>query len=217
MARRKLSERQGTAFIFSTMKKIEFEKWNASIRKNVGREYGFRQSAYINYVSLSGYFFCLSPSLFNCVRLKVKPLYVDDLWWQILGISDVRMTMSLRGTGGLVLQGQELAAYETITGDWLCYDEESLKEIWHNVFRSAFQEIQDFLEKNPKVDAFIPDETRIMDRDRLFYLMTLLHQGQSEEVLAIIDEAKRNHYISPNRFNSEDGYSYIRRWCEKNK
>lgn len=213
----KASGRRGTAFIFFAMKKIEFEKWNASIRKNVGREYGFRQSAYINYVSLSGYFFCLSPSSPNCVRLEVKPLYVDDLWWQILGISDVRMTMSLRGTGGLVLQGQELVAYEAITGDWQCYDEESLKETWHNVFRSAFQEIQAFLEKNPKVDAFIPDETRIMDRDRFFYLMTLLHQGRSKEALAIIDEAERNHYISLNKFNSEDGYSYIRRWCEKNK
>lgn len=32
------------------MKKADFEKWNASIRKNVGREYGFRQSSYINYI-----------------------------------------------------------------------------------------------------------------------------------------------------------------------
>ena len=51
------------------MKKADFEKWNASIRKNVGREYGFRQSSYINYIVLSGYFFCLSPTHFNRVRM----------------------------------------------------------------------------------------------------------------------------------------------------
>lgn len=198
------------------MKKADFEKWNASIRKNVGREYGFRQSSYINYIVLSGYFFCLSPTHFNGVCLEVKPLYVDDLWWQILGISEVRMPMSLRGTGALALQAQELASYEAVTSDWRCVDEETLKGVWCRVFGDAFQKIQSFLEKNPEAEFFVPDEARIMDRDRLFYLMTLLHRGRLEEVVTILDEAKRNGHICSNQINSQDSYAYIRQWCEKN-
>ena len=76
-------------------------------------------------------------------------------------------------------------------------------------------DIAAFLEKNPEAEFFVPDEARIMDRDRLFYLMTLLYRGRLEEVVTILDEAKRNGHICSNQINSQDSYAYIRQWCEK--
>ena len=60
----------------------EYQKMIADARRSVSRKYGFRQSSYVNFKVESGYFFCLY-FLTGDVRLTVKPMYADDLWWNI--------------------------------------------------------------------------------------------------------------------------------------
>lgn len=57
--------------------------------------------------SLSRYF------LTGDVRLTVKPMYADDLWWNIWDASDNKNEpLSLRGTGAYSLSGQILTSDE---------------------------------------------------------------------------------------------------------
>lgn len=65
----------------------EYLKIVADARRSVSRKYGFRQSSYINFKIEEGYFFCLY-FLNNEVRLTVKPMYADELWWDIWGASE---------------------------------------------------------------------------------------------------------------------------------
>ena len=93
------------------MNNREYQKMIADVRRGVSRKYGFRQSSYVNFKVEDGYFFCLY--FLNDVRLMVKPMYADDLWWEIWDAAEnISEPLSLRGTGAYSLSGQVLATYE---------------------------------------------------------------------------------------------------------
>lgn len=88
------------------MNSKEYHKMVADARRGVSRKYGFRQSSYINFKVEGGYFFCLYFHT-NEAKLIVKPMYADDLWWDIWDASENKMEpLSLRGTGAYSLSGK---------------------------------------------------------------------------------------------------------------
>lgn len=191
----------------------EYRKIVADVRRSVSRKYGFRQSSYINFKVDGGYFFCLS-FLTDEARLTVKPMYADDLWWDIWDASENKKEpMSLRGTGAYSLSGQVLASYEIAKTT----DEGELTNTFNKIFQDANTEITRFLAENPDADIFYPDESKMdHDPDRLLYLMALIHNGKEEYALAIIKEARKNKHrciFQSGMFS--DSYTYIRRWCNR--
>lgn len=188
----------------------EYQKIVADARRDVSRKYGFRQSSYINFKVEDGYFFCLY--FLNDVRLTVKPMYADDLWWDIWDAAENKSeSLSLRGTGAYSLSGQVLATYEIKE----TADRSELDRQFEQIFQDATIEVSKFIAYKPDADTFYPDESKMdHDPDRLLYLMALIHNGKNEEVLAIIREARRNKHSC--MFQSgmfSDSYTYIRRWC----
>ena len=142
------------------MKSKQIQKIAADVRRSVSRKYGFRQSSSLNFKVDSGYFFCLS-FLTDEARLTVKPLYADDLWWDIWDASENKKEpMSLRGTGVYSLSGQVLATYD-IKGTT---DKSKLENQFEQVFNDATAAITMFIADNPDADLFYPDESK-MDHD----------------------------------------------------
>ena len=191
----------------------EYRKIVADARRSVSRKYGFRQSSYINFKIEGGYFFCLF-FLTGETRLTVKPLYADDLWWDIWGATENKKEpLSLRGIGAYTLSGQVLASYEIAKTT----DEGELTNTFNKIFQDANTEITRFLAENPDADIFYPDESKMdHDPDRLLYLMALIHNGKEEDALAIIKEARKNKHrciFQSGMFS--DSYTYIRRWCNR--
>lgn len=189
----------------------EYNKMIADVRRSVSRKYGFRQSSYINFKVESGYFFCLY-FMTGDVRLTVKPMYADDLWWNIWDASDNKKEpLSLRGTGAYSLSGQVLSSDEIA----IVTDKSKLTDIIEGIFKNATDAISKFIIANPDADTFFPDESKMdHDPDRLLYLMALIHNGKEEEALAIIKEARKHKHRC--EFHSgmfSDSYTYIRRWC----
>lgn len=91
------------------MKRGELRKLSDSARRKVSRNFGFRQSGYINWIVKDGYFFCLQHLGFANVFLDVKPMYADDLWWDIFNLSEnKKCPISLRGTGAFISMLQNL-------------------------------------------------------------------------------------------------------------
>lgn len=184
---------------------------SADARRSVSRRYGFRQSSYINFKVEDGYFFCLYFGA-DEVRLTVKPMYADDLWWDIWDASENKKEpLSLRGTGAYSISGQVLSLYaiaETTGSD-------ELANTFNRIFRDASMVITGFLTENPDADIFYPDESKMdYDPDRLLFLMALIHNGKEEDALAVIKEARKNKHRC--KFQSgmfSDSYTYIRRWC----
>ena len=191
----------------------EYRKIIADARRSVSRKYGFRQSSYINFKVEGGYFFCLF-FLTGEARLTVKPLYADDLWWDIWGATENKKEpLSLRGIGAYTLSGQVLASYEIRNTT----DKSKLENQFEQLFNGATAEITKFIADNPDADTFYPDESKMdHDPDRLLYLMALIHNGKEEEALSIIKEARKNKHrciFQSGMFS--DSYTYIRRWCNR--
>lgn len=191
----------------------EYNKMIADVRRSVSRKYGFRQSSYVNFKVESGYFFCLY-FLTGDVRLTVKPMYADDLWWNIWDASDNKNEpLSLRGTGAYFLSGQILTSDEITK----VADKGELTNIIDGMFKNATDAISKFIIANPNADTFFPDESKMYyDTDRLLYLMALIHNGKEEDALAIIKEARKNKHrciFQSGMFS--DSYTYIRRWCNR--
>lgn len=191
----------------------EYNKMIADVRRGVSRKYGFRQSSYVNFKVESGYFFCLY-FLTGDVRLTVKPMYADDLWWNIWDASDNKNEpLSLRGTGAYSLSGQILTSDEITK----VADKGELTNIIDGMFKNATDAISKFIIANPNADTFFPDESKMdYDPDRLLYLMALIHNGKEEDALAIIKEARKNKHrciFQSGMFS--DSYTYIRRWCNR--
>ena len=187
----------------------EYQKMRADARRGVSRKNGFRQSSYINFKVEDGYFFCLY--FLTDVRLTVKPMYADDLWWDIWESTENKNEpLSLRGTGAYSLSGQILATYEIKDTT----DRSELESLFEQVFHNATAEIKKFIADNPDADHFYPDESKMdYDPDRLLYLMALIHNGRKEDVLAIIKDARKNKHRC--MFHSgmfSDSYTYIKRW-----
>ena len=191
----------------------EYHKMVADARRSISRKYGFRQSSYINFTVESGYFFCLY-FMTGDVRLTVKPMYADDLWWNIWDASDNKKEpLSLRGIGAYSLSGQVLSSYEITK----VAAKSELIDIIEGIFQNAKDAISKFLTANPDANTFFPDESKMdHDPDRLLYLMALIHNGKEEDALAIIKEARKNKHrciFQSGLFS--DSYTYIRRWCNR--
>ena len=185
----------------------------ADVRRRVSRKYGFRQSSYINFKVVDGYFFCLY-FLAGEAQLNVKPMYADDLWWEIWDANENKKEpLSLRGTGAFSLSGQVLSSYNILE----VTDERNFTDIIEGVFQNVTDAISKFLTANPNASTFFPDESKMdSDPDRLLYLMALIHNGKKEEVLKIINEARKNKHrcvFQSGMFS--DSYTYIRRWCKR--
>lgn len=194
----------------------ELQKMIDTTRRDIGREHGFRQSSYINFKVENGYFFCLYFSL-EKARLEVKPMYADDLWWEIWEAKEnKREPLSLRGKGTYALSGQVLTDI-AVFGDRHDFDNIDIRQFYERVFNEANTEIERFLLLNPDADSFVPDESRMYhDPDRLLYLMALVHSGNNQEVLSIIKEARQNKHRCEFRSGLfEDSYTHIRRWCKR--
>lgn len=190
----------------------EYNKITADVRRNTSRKYGFRQSSYINFKAEGGYYFCMY-FLTDEVRLTVKPMYTDELWWKIWDASENnKKPLSLRGTGAYSLSGQVLASFEILQ----TIDRSKLADCFERVFQDATAVISKFLTDNPNADIFYPDESKMdHDPDRLLYLIALVHNNRENEVLEIIEEARKNKHSCMFRSGMfGDSYTYIRRWCK---
>lgn len=198
------------------MTRKELKKKIADERRKQGRKYGFRQSAYINFKVESGYFFCIYNFSGN-IKLTVKPMYADDLWWEIWGAEDNKNEpLSLRGTGAFSLSGQVLETYNVIEPD-SDFEPEQLAQEFDRLFENVNSRIAEFLSQNPDADKFYPDEDKMyFDPDRLLYLIALIHNGRECEVVEIIKQARQNKHKCVFRSGlMSDSYTFILRWCKR--
>ena len=201
------------------MTRKEFQKIDDAARKTVAKKYGWRQSGYLNWKVEKDYYFSFLHLQPKDASLEVKPLYFDDLWWEISGMFEniKKPPMSLRGWSCYAISSQEIARYDVIVNDPDCYTVDTMEELWNGVFEKVSSDIHQFLKDYPDANTFFPDKSRVkaIDQDRLDYIMALLHNNRSEEVMSIIAEAKSENHICSFRGSKGDSYDYILEWCER--
>ena len=135
-----------------------FEKIEKAYRKQISKKYGWKQSDYINWKIISDYYFCLYHLSLENAYIEVKPLFVDDLWWDIFEMSENKHApKSLRGLGAFVVSGVKLKEYCVFDSKRISnYSEDEIEGIWDDLFREIEQDVADFLKKNPVPESFSP-------------------------------------------------------------
>ena len=208
----------------------ELNKKDTLIRKNVSKKFGWKQSSYINWKVKAGYYFYLEH--LNCyseATLYVKPLYIDDLWWDVFEMSsNKKEPMSLRGNGTFSLDGVKIlktpdlfdiraeeSEYELEKIQK--YSDEAIEKIWDDVFQQFDDEVRRFLKENPDPDSYFPGEEHCHG---YYALITYLYAGDKQKVLDKIAEFR----ATPGRIRSpmkrsfddgktRDGLDFIEAWC----
>lgn len=203
------------------MTQRELDKISNAARRSAAKALGWKQRDYINWRVEQGYFFCLLD--LNPARLEVKPLYADDLWWDIFEMPENKSEpMSLRGNGAFSLEGITINTYDEMVVDEAT-DAEYLEAYWKAAIEKAHHDMQQFIHDNPDAEAYIPeievDETRDCTI-ALVRLMALIHNGREDEAVEFIKRVKKKGgrcmYHSGFLVDS-DGFGYILDWCRKRK
>jgi TPR repeat protein len=208
------------------------EKKDTLCRRIVSKKYGWKQHSFINWKVEGGYYFYLKH--LNCyseATLYVKPLYIDDLWWDIFEISsNKKEPMSLRGNGTFSLDGVRILEtpdlFDIRTNEREAeyelekiqkYSDEEIEKIWDKVFRQFDDEIKRFIKENPDPDSYFPEEEKCYE---YYTLITYLHAGDRQKVLDKIVEFRATPNQMKTRFawsyddgSSRDGLDFIEAWC----
>ena len=195
----------------------EFTKGINNYRKIVGNQFGYKKSGYVSYKIVNGYFFYILHLVDASVDLKVKPLYADDLWWDIFQMPECKKPLSLRGNGAFALSGELIGEYQTFVDGWKNYQEQDFEIIWTLVFNKIEAEIENFITQNPSADLYMPPATNMRGDVSLTYLIALLHNNKVHKVIEMIQEARKNgrHCGMSQWIDDEeiDGYSFIIRYA----
>lgn len=172
----------------------EFSKGINNYRKMVGNQFGYKRCGYVSYKVVNGYFFYILHLVDTSVDLRVKPLYADDLWWDIfLMPENKKKPLSLRGNGAFALPGELIGKFQTFVGNWANYTDEDIEKIWTSVFNEIEVEIAKFISKNPSADLYMPPTKNMRGDVSLTYLIALLHNNKAHEVIELIHEARENN------------------------
>lgn len=202
------------------MDKKTIKKIDDAARKNVAKKYGWRQSGYLDWKVEKDFYFSLLYLQPKDASLEVKPLYFDDLWWEISGMFEHtnKPPMSLRGLGAAAICSQEIARYDVIDNSLDDYTIDNYEKTWNRVFEKVSSDIHQFLEIHPDANTFFPDENKVRscDNDRLDYIMALLHNHHYEEVISVISKAKSKKHLCSFRGHKGDSYDYILEWLRLN-
>ena len=210
----------------------DLEKKDTLCRRIVSKKYGWKQHSFINWKVEGGYYFYLVH--LNCygeATLYVKPLYIDDLWWDIFEMSsNKKAPVSLRGNGTFSLDGVRILntpdLFDIRTNERGSeyelekiqkYSDEDIEKIWDNVFQQFDNEVQRFLKENPDPDSYFPEEEKCYE---YYTLITYLHAGDRQKVLDKIAELRATPDRMKTRFawsyddgTSRDGLDFIEAWC----
>lgn len=118
------------------MDKKTIKKIDDAARKSVAKKYGWRQSGYLDWKVEKDFYFSLLHLQPKDASLEVKPLYFDDLWWEISGMFEHtnKPPMSLRGLGAAAICSQEIARYDVIDNCLDDYTIDNCEETWNRVF-----------------------------------------------------------------------------------
>ena len=195
----------------------EFEKTETAVRRKVSKDFGWKQCDYINWKIISGYYFVLYHPLVDELELNVKPLFVDDLWWDIFEMpSNKQEPKSLRGIGAFAVTAPQLHEYKVFEKeDVFTFDESQIEATWKSRFQKVEEDIKAFLEENPDPELFSPENNSKYGLiDPIYTLMMEIHSGMKEKALDHIEALKaesRVTFVGP----KGDAFEYVKNWCKK--
>ncbi len=175
----------------SIYKNSEKRKFIDNISKQIEKEYGIKRSGYARWITIDGYLFNINSLLnpvenFLHIELEVKPLYVDDLLWEILGYGNTIKPFSLRITGCDAVTNVTICKLKwNIVGDE-GYSESNLTSLYRQIYTTLENHINKFLKNHPCADDYYYYNNNWTNQ--ILPILMLCHQHKYRQALSIIKE-----------------------------
>ncbi|MDE5786460.1 MAG: hypothetical protein K2H98_08020 [Duncaniella sp.] len=200
------------------MKFSEKERIARNIRRELGKKYWYKQSDDINWKIKGEYFFWINTLHIICSDFRVKPLYMDDLYWKIINPGrEERFPQSLRGTG--ILGSSSIMLWDERFPKNLNKDfsAEWYEQILTQVFEKADETIESFFIENPVPDRFSEILLKNNDRKDLGFVLALVKEQKYEAAIEMAGELKDAPgvgiaYLMPDN-TQKDCYEFIIDYC----
>ena len=185
------------------MKKYkEMKKYLENKTKEVYKTYNLKKKDYMFYLSKNNMFYSIMFLMSNNiikVSFYAKPLWIDDILWDILNMSENKKApISLRSVGAFTINSQ-IKINE--------YNVENEKEI-DNIINSSFNDLLE-LSNICDEDYYLKNYTNISYQKEMIYTIVLIHNKEYEKALDVLNNTKINNFISNNKCFSDLAIEYI--------
>lgn len=195
----------------------------------VAKQYGFKSSSYNAFKVDHSFFFDCFVTLNNLalfdnyleitISLHVKPLQVDEIYWEIFGLDEnKKKPLSFRAQGVFVVKGPTLLIRHNITLKESIPNEENLTKIIKKGFDLIAEKINAFL-KQWTVETF--DSTKfeyvgISNDQVLLEMLLLIMNGKYKETLDFINiKLNQNEKGQYYKSDGTNIYDLVKKYCEK--
>ena len=180
----------------------EMNKYLENRTKEVFKTYSLKKKDYMFYYSKNNMFYSIMFSMSRDI-IKVyfyaKPLWLDDILWDILDMSNNKKApISLRGIGAFTINSKiQLKEYNIL----------SQKDI-DDIIDKSFKEILE-LSNVYNEEYYLKHYTDISYQEEIIYTIVLIYNKEYSKALDYLSNTQINYFVSHNKCFSDLAIEYI--------
>lgn len=182
----------------------EMNEYLESKTKEVFKTYNLKKKDYMFYLSKNNMFYSIMFSMSNNninVHFYVKPLWLDDILWDILDMSSNKNApISLRSVGAFTIFSQIEAK------EYSFEDEKDIDKIVDNSFKNILE-----LSNTYNENDYLKEYPNISYQKEMIYTIVLIHSKEYEKALNFLKNTKISDFVSNNKCFSDLAIEYIRK------
>lgn len=180
----------------------ELNKYLENRTKEVFKNYNLKKKDYMYYFLKNNMFYSIMFSMSNNnmkVYFYAKPLWIDDILWDILDMSDNKTApVSLRSSGAFTIES--LIEEEN-------YHIENEKDI-DNIVDNSFKDILN-LSNIWNEEYYLNHYTEINYQKEMIYIIVLIHNKEYEKALDYLNSTKISSFVSNNKCFSDLAIEFV--------
>lgn len=183
-------------------KNKEMKQYLENKAKEVYKAYNLKKKDYMFYLSKNNMFYSIMFSMSNNiikVSFYAKPLWIDDILWDILNMSDNKKApVSLRSVGAYTINSQvKIKEYNV-------KNENEIDDILNKSFNDLLK-----LSNIYDEDYYLKYYTNISYQKEMIYTIVLIHNEEYKKALDFLNDTKINNFVSNNKCFSDLAIEYI--------
>lgn len=172
----------------------ELKKAESIIIKKFAKQYKFKKTDHVIWTVKDGLFFSLwffenesDGKCYCTIRAQVKPLWADDILWDILDmIENKTAPLGLRGTGAFTINGVDLDHSRMELFNWAVQELEAYME-------QAFEQFSRYVQETA-IEYYFDNLKAPLYHAELRELTLLIHQQQYDKAIRYAEAMEHDYF-----------------------
>lgn len=202
-----------------SLNKQKEKDWDTLI-KQIAKTNGWKFKGWFAYRAINDFFYeanFYTSGIDNSLMgsLQFKPLIIDEVFWEIVGLEDnKKMPLSFRGNGAFVIRSKNVFDFN------LKVIPENLNNDINNIFANINSQVDKLQSTISDLDSFVKYLEQNPDSDDEWFdsdliIMASIIQKKYDKVLSLLDYAKKEDKDSSYGFGDKDFYDLARAYCQR--